>query len=608
MPVRSKKKADSGGRQHLVMLSAVTNLGLFAVINILLVALVRTDTHSDSIQSAYYTLRVFIWANAAAAVITAIAAPIVLSAFERMQHRLTRQKKELRSLHAIDTAISAELNLGTILEVAVRNATVAADCEFGALWLFFDVDYSVVESEAFYNVPASLRPLVKEVVVDRAADTPHHLDNAHRRRDLAATWDDDQTVAALKLRNYVTVPIKQSDRAIGVLMVAYWGDVLGQASGFNTEDEDLLTAIATTIGVAVQNSRLYEETERRGAMLRSLVARIGDAVSASSDRSLLMQVLVDEAKRILGCSRVAVYEFDDAQESFLPLAAVDDEPSGRSAVDLFFRQPLDMDIILTPEAEVPSLPHDDGGVRSEHYYSNVKSMLGLETEVGGFLSRPGFLFVLRSREQNCIGLLCMLDTAHRPPSAETWAFAHALAAQAAVALENARLAERTHMLLAQARALQDATNKIAAELEIDRVLEGVMESARSVLTADGYAIWDFEGEGTEWRRRAGLGISFGAGSSGPRELDALQYVLREQTALVIPNTAHAPLASTRSLTPDPDIVQPWKDGERASGSTRDTRHYVRALVALALAYHGKSSCVLALYYRSPHIFIPDEVA
>lgn len=625
MPVRrynKKQRTESGGRQHLVMLSAVTNLGLFAVINILLVALVHVDTHSSLPDSVNYTVRVFIWANAAAAVITAIAAPFILSAFERLQHRLSRQNKELRSLHAIDTAISSELNLGTILEVAVRNAVVAADGEYGALWLFADADVSiaqgtgspVVDSEAFHNVTAALRPLVKEVVVDRHADTPRHLDNPHRRRDLKATWAVDQTVEALKLRNYVIVPIKQHDRAIGVLMVANRGEYPGQPAGFNTEDEDLLTAIATTIAVAVQNSRLYEETERRGAMLRSLVARIGDAVSASSDASLLMQVLVDEAKRILGSSRVAVYEFDDAQESFLPLAASDDEGAGRS-VDLFYRKPLDMDIILPPEA--------DNGPAC-HYYSNVRSALGLDVEVGQFLSMPGFLFVLRSRDQSCIGLLCMLDTAQRPSSGEAWSFAHALASQAAVALENARLAERTHALLAQARALQDATNKIAAELKIDRVLEGIMESARSVLTADGYAIWDFDAEASEWRKRAGLGISYGsevnaAGQGAPREIEALQYVLREQSPLVIPNTAHAPLASTLSLGPRPldaawyheqDFDQPWKDGEQASAQAaarEGARHHVRALLALPLVYHGKTTGVMALYYRSPHAFIPDEV-
>jgi serine phosphatase RsbU (regulator of sigma subunit) len=597
------------------MLSAITNLGLFAVINILLVALVRTDTHVDPNASAYYTLRVFIWTNAIAAVATAIAAPFVLSAFERMQHRLTRQNKELRSLHAIDTAISAELNLATILEVAVRNATVTADGEFGALWLFADHERTVIDADAFYNVPPALRALVKEAVVDRNSEDPTYFDNARRRRDLDSTWTGDHTAGALKLRNFVTVPIKHQDRAVGVMMVANRGEVPGQPLGFTTEDEDLLTAIATTIAVAVQNSRLYKETELRGAMLRSLVARIGDAVSASSDASLLMQVLADEAKRILGCSRVAVYEFDDAQEAFLPLAASDDTSGGRSAIDLFFRQPLNMDIILPPEADNPA---------ANHYYDNLRATLGLSTDIGQFLNRPGFLFVLRSREQHCIGLLCMLDSAHRPLSEDTWAFAHALSAQAAVALENARLSERTHALLAQARALQDATNKIAAELDINRVLEGVMDSARSVLTADGYAIWDYDAESDQWEKRASYGISFGVEppeSAGgiPREIEALQYVIREQSPLVISNTAHAPLASSLSLSPrqidatwqmEQGLQQPWRDGEPAIAplpSREGARHAVRALLALPLVYRGKSTGVMALYYRSPHTFIPDEV-
>ena len=58
-------------------------------------------------------------------------------------------------------------------------------------------------------------------------------------------------------------------------------------------------------------------------MLQTLVARTGDAIAASSDAPRLMQILADEASRILGCQRVAVYEFDPAQERFEPLAAFD---------------------------------------------------------------------------------------------------------------------------------------------------------------------------------------------------------------------------------------------------------------------------------------------
>ncbi|MDQ2686534.1 MAG: serine/threonine-protein phosphatase, partial [Armatimonadota bacterium] len=51
------------------------------------------------------------------------------------------------------------------------------------------------------------------------------------------------------------------------------------------------------------------------------------------------------------------------------------------------------------------------------------------------------LSVLRAGDRRDIGLLCLLDNVPRPPSADRDAFAQALAAQAAVALENARLGE-----------------------------------------------------------------------------------------------------------------------------------------------------------------------
>ena len=47
-----------------------------------------------------------------------------------------QQNSELRSLRAIDSAISGTLDLQTVLEVAIKEATLAVDGEVGALWLF----------------------------------------------------------------------------------------------------------------------------------------------------------------------------------------------------------------------------------------------------------------------------------------------------------------------------------------------------------------------------------------------------------------------------------------------------------------------------------------
>ena len=155
---------------------------------------------------------------------------------------------------------------------------------------------------------------------------------------------------------------------------------------------------------------------------------------------------------------------------------------------------------------------------------------------------------------------------------EVAAFARALAAQASVALENAQLAKQTQTLLARSQALQAATNQIAAELDVDRVLEGVAGSAWRVLEANGCALWGQSQNTGEWRRRAAYGVIQEAGGGG--ETDLLSGVLSSR------------VPQTQTLT--------------APGPVHD-------LLALPMLYAGRATGVMTLYYQDPRAFTAEEI-
>ena len=573
-------------RRNLIRLSILTNLALFAVANILLASFASPENIGGPGSPVYDLIHKLIWTCGAAAFIAALIAPVVLHSVERLQQRLVRQNAELRSLHAIDTAISAELRLESILQAAVKHATLALDGDFAGLWLFENGDPKRISADAFYNVVPSLQSSLRELAVERGGASERQADAPLRWRDTFTSWNSDPVAAALRLLGAMTAPIKRGDTLVGLIIVGLGGPTPLTGRSFREDDEEMLAAVATTIGIAVQNARLYQETERRGEMLRSLVARTGDAIAASSDASLLMQILADEAAGILRCSRVGVYELDDALEQFLPLAGAVPHSDGVTDLDRFYRQPLPMDLRLPTEAS------HAGSAPFDAYYPDVREALGLDSESAAFLAGPGFLFVLRSRENQCIGLIAMLDDTPRPEDTEAGAFAVALAAQAAVALENARLSERTLKLLAQSRALQVATNQIASELDPSRVLAGLMDTARQVLVADGYALWWREDD--TWERHAAHGLGFDPppGGRDPREITVLQRVFVERSAAVIPNTMLSDLTASMGTG----------TGMPAGGKT-----LVRAMLALPMQYAGKIMGVMVLYYRRAHTFSDQEV-
>ena len=320
-------------------LSAVIGILLFALLDLLLSLLPGRGNHAALV------------ADGLAAVIAIVVAPFLLRLFDQMQQRVLRQNNELRSLHAIDSAISSTLDLQKALDVAIKEVTLAVDGELGALWLFSeDTAWPHPTAQAFYNLTPGMQAALTERLGTGATDLARRTGVTQRKEGLEETWKGDRAAAALKLRNLIVVPIKQGETVLGVFLVGNRGGALNPLRGFEDEDRTLLEDISATVAVAVQNARLYQETRQRDEILRALLARTGDAIAASSDAPLLMQILADEAARILPCRRVAVYAYREETQQFVPLAAHDDEAArdetdkGRALMESFFSRTLDHDV------------------------------------------------------------------------------------------------------------------------------------------------------------------------------------------------------------------------------------------------------------------------
>lgn len=445
-------QTKGGNQRWLLWLSVLAGVLTFSLLNLLLMLLLPGVSAGGGRRAAANPTRAMMLINGLAAVLAIVITPYLLRIFDNMQQRVTRQNNELRSLHAIDTTISAELNLETILTVAVRELTLAVDGEFGAMWLFDEGGQKSPLAASFYNIPPLVQTLMRERFGEGASGFVARTGAPVRRQDLERTWNTDRVASTLKARNTVAIPIRWQDRVLGVFTVGNRGGALAVGDGFTAEDEELLVAISTTIGVAIQNARLYAETQRRGEMLRALVSRTGEAIEASSDMPRLMQILADEAARILNTPRIAVYVHDGLKEQFVPLAAHDELTDDNApSLPQFFDQPIPTDLVRQSLGEVADAGREGAPLRA---LDNVSQALGLPPGQVAFLDGPGAVFVLRARDRRGIGLLCLRERGPRPLSSEIAAFARALAAQASVALENAQLGE-------QLRAAADRDRNIA---------------------------------------------------------------------------------------------------------------------------------------------------
>src|SRR5436190_4850290 len=115
-------------------------------------------------------------------------------------------------------------------------------------------------------------------------------------------------VVGTPARAYLGVPILVEGRAIGAISV----QSIEQAGRYRDDHTQLMYAIPTTEGAAIQNARLYRETGRRASEMAAL-AELGREVGGMLDLDAVLGRIADRARELLEADTSAVFlEGDDA--------------------------------------------------------------------------------------------------------------------------------------------------------------------------------------------------------------------------------------------------------------------------------------------------------
>src|SRR4029077_16399040 len=124
-------------------------------------------------------------------------------------------------------------------------------------------------------------------------------------------------VVGTPARSYLGVPILVAGRAIGVISV----QSTQQAGRFGESDTRLVSTIAANVGVAIQNARLYRETQRRASEMAAL-AELGQEVGGLLDLDAALQRIGERARDLLEAGTSAVFLEQDEPGILVPIVAV----------------------------------------------------------------------------------------------------------------------------------------------------------------------------------------------------------------------------------------------------------------------------------------------
>ena len=330
-------------------------------------------------------------------------------------------------------------------------------------------------------------------------------------------------------RSIVYAPLVVGDEARGVITLQN----LDREHAFTDGDVRLLTTLAASLSVALENARLIDETRRRVAELDT-VNQVGQAIATQLDLAALIELVGEQMRETFAADIVYVALHDPATNlinfPFFHEAGrrqrQDPLPIGTNLTSriLLGRQPL----LLNTSAQF-----DELGTRGVG--TLAKSYLGVPIMAGD--EAIGVISVQSTQQEGRFGEddVRLLST---------------IAANVGVAIQNARLYDETHRRAEEMGALADVGREISATLDPTAVLERIAEHAMNLLTAGSSAVYLAQPGGRTFRAIVGRGeiadqlladtIHLGEGVIGnvleARRAEMINDVLADKRTRIIPGT------------------------------------------------------------------------
>jgi len=350
----------------------------------------------------------------------------------RVFRREARQNRRLRALVDATRAISSTLDLDELLDTVARAAGEAlgtAECAIDT----YDAVAETITVVAFY---------AREPKVDRDAwigrtfsllDFPTDRAALHGGRVREEHVSDptlDEANRRSMLENgektILSVPLKDDGRPIGMLVFVE----TERERHFTADEREIADSLAAEAAIAMRNAHVLRRLEEQNRRLDSLLEST-KAITSSVDLDEVLDTVARTAAEALDCQQCQIQEFDPIADTVTVAAvyAVDDDPSAYESLHKVF--PLadeseERAIIedKAPVVQVASDPDVTPGARESFERFGDKAYLNVPLVFNG---QPYGLLVLIETERERRFTPAEID------------LAQALAEQAAVAIEHARL-------------------------------------------------------------------------------------------------------------------------------------------------------------------------
>ena len=361
--------------------------------------------------------------------------------FAELQARtqeLTRSVEELRALGEVGQAVSSSLDLQSVLNSIVSHAVALSQTDAGTIYEF-DEAAAVFVPQANYGLSDEViealrksRITIGESGVGQAAASraPFQIPDLQSESSYPLAFLRDAGFRAI-----LAVPLLRQDRVIGGLVVRRRA-----AGAFPRQVEDLLQTFATQSVIAIQNARLFREIDEKSRALEELsrnqdqLHRLSTALQEPLSLAEQLTRVLDAARQVVGLDRLYIWTLSAGGDGLMVNAQ-----AGFGARDW-----EDLIGVTIPIAEAGALAavwrESEPQLFNEVHPLPPAYRLRPPYSTLAGLRVKSFLVIPMIARGRTVGVMAADNLVSRAPiPAHAMELLQTFAAQAAVAVENARL-------------------------------------------------------------------------------------------------------------------------------------------------------------------------